>query len=324
MGEWLEWAAGLRLEAPWFLLLVLPLGLAFALGRRRGPLILFAGARFLDPPLPARARALWLPDALRLCGAVLAVLALARPIERSREAPSRLGVDVMLCTDCSSSMAAEDLAPGVSRLDLAKAEAEKFVRGRPDDRLGLMTFARYPDLLCPPTLDHEVLLEMLAGVSRVEPDGPEDATAIGLALVKAARVLDRARGPSRVVVLLTDGEENVAVRGEMQELPPESGALLCARLGIRVYAISLAPAGGHAAPAADLVAMAARTGGRSYAVFDARGLAAVYAEIDALEKALREEPLPLVEDRFLALLLAGILAWAAGTALCAGRAGVLP
>ena len=99
-----------------------------------------------------------------------------------------------------------DAGEGKTRLEAALAAAAGFVRARPDDRIGLVGFARYPDLVCPPTLDHEAALERLLAVRPVAADGDEDATGIGHAVAFAVLALDRAATRGKVVVLLTDGE----------------------------------------------------------------------------------------------------------------------
>ena len=116
-------------------------------------------------------------------------------------------------------------------------------RTAPDDRIGLVCFARYPDLKCPLTLDHRALGEILDEVTTVESDGPEDATGIGTAVARAAQVLQRGIGESRVVILLTDGEENVATTRTPDEIAPLYAAQLCVELGVKVYAIAAGSGG---------------------------------------------------------------------------------
>ena len=89
------------------------------------------------------------------------MLALARPMQRVQMPLETEGIDILLCLDISSSMTANDLDPQLTRLDLAKAAAVEFINGRPNDRIGLIRFARYPDLLCPPTLDHGALEDFI-------------------------------------------------------------------------------------------------------------------------------------------------------------------
>jgi Ca-activated chloride channel family protein len=227
--------------------------------------------------------------------------------------PSTDGIDILLCLDASSSMTARDLDAARTRLDVARDAAVRFVSGRPRDRVGLLRFARYPDVVCPLTLDHAALLTFLADVRLVASDGPEDATGIGAAVARAAQLFDMGSAASRVLVLLTDGEETVATTEAPDEIATLHAAQLCERLGVRVYTIAAgvgrAQPGGTRTPldTAQVEALAQRTGGRFFAASDAASLADIYAEIDALERAPLDEPRFRVEERFGALLAAGAL-----------------
>jgi Ca-activated chloride channel family protein len=233
------------------------------------------------------------------------------------------GIDILLCLDTSSSMTANDMDRRRTRLDVAKAAAAEFVRGRPEDRIGLISFARYPDVRCPLTLDHEALAGILAGVTTVQGDGPEDATGIGAAVARAAQVLQGDRRRERIVILLTDGDENVAIEGAQGEIAPSHAAQLCSALGSRVYAVAVG-AGGPRFDTAALRGMSQKTGGEFHEARDADAVAAVYRQIDALEKAGFEKPRYVIEDRFLPFLLAAIAALLLGRALETTVLGVFP
>jgi Ca-activated chloride channel family protein len=330
VNGWLEAWTGLLLDDPVYLGLLGLLPLAWLSGRRRGRAALrFAPAAFLAAPTPlrsARIRLLWLLPVVELLAVGLAVFALARPVERIELPREAVGIDVLLCVDVSSSMAARDLDPQRSRLEVAKAAAAKFVAGRGDDRIGLVRFARYPDLACPPTLDHEALQAFLRGVEQVTAEGPEDQTGIGLAVARAAQAL-RSAAPdaSRVLILLTDGEENVATEDRPGEIGPALAARMCEELGIRVYAIAvgLGKPGPDGAPTPldtraveDLVEV---TGGQFFVARDARAVDEVYAAIDELEATPVAEPRYELRDRFLPFaLLAGLLLVIAGVARLRG------
>src|SRR5690606_28443327 len=118
-----------------------------------------------------------------------------------------------------------DLRP--SRLTVGKQLAAEFLARRSDDRLGIVTFARYADLVCPPTLDHVAVAELLASVQLVDAEGPEDATAIGAAVGMAANLLQRSAASGKVIVLLTDGEENVATAGAPDQIAPLHAGQWC-------------------------------------------------------------------------------------------------
>lgn len=263
-------------------------------------------------PLSWRARLLGIPPVLMGAGILFGVVALAEPAERVALPLERQGIDIVLCLDTSSSMQAGDMDQQRTRWEVAQAAAARFIEGRPDDRIGLVGFARYPDLLCPPTLDHESLVKILSATQPVESDGNEDATGMGLAVARAAQVLESSRAPSRVLIVFTDGEENVAMAGKAGEVPPVHAGQLCQRLGIRAYTIVAGRGRQDASgawvpldtrPARDL---ASRTGGSFREARDAGAAVAVYDEIDALEKAPHEEPRYELDPRYLVFLLIGI------------------
>lgn len=319
--SWFEAWTGLQLLDPWLLLLALLLPAAALIRRWRGaPAVLFAPLPLLQPeagqpPVPAswRVRLLPLPRTLQVLGLLLVVVALARPVHRSPLPPLTAGIDVLLCVDVSSSMAATDLDPARSRLAVVKAAAHDFIAQRPDDRIGLITFARFSDLRCPPTLDHAALGQLLAQIELVGQDSPEDATGIGGAVARAAEVLRTSPAPSRVIVLLTDGEENVATAQTPEEIAPLHAAQQCERLGVRVYAIAAGigtrlPDGSFApVDTRQLRVLAQRTGGRFFTARDAGAVAGVYAAVHQLERSDFAEPRYRLEDGFAPFLLAALL-----------------
>ena len=293
---------------PWLLLVALAVPAALWLRRRRPPpAVIYAPAPLLEGIRPSwRVRMLPLPGVLAAAGLALAAVALARPVERVPLPLRSEGADLLLCIDLSSSMTAKDLDPDRTRLEVAKDAALRFLRGRPGDRVGLVGFARYPDVRCPPTLDHEALARILRDLRPVAADGPEDATGFGAAAARAAEALRGGPARSRVAVLLTDGEENVATTGTPGSIPPAHAAQLCRELGVRLYAVD---AGTGTDPL--LGETAGATGGRLFRARDAGALDAVFAEIDALEKASFEKDRFAVEERFqpwavAALLLLGL------------------
>lgn len=287
---------GLLLGDPAFLLLLLPLAGLLAWRLRRPRPALDGGSERLAAGLPRtwRTRLDRLPGVLAALAAVLLVLALARPLkgrEESRVLTS--GLDIVLVVDTSSSMLSDGLRPGVTNLELVKGVVAEFVQARPDDRLGLVSFAAFPRTECPLTLDHDTLLERLAAVRCVPVNTEEDGTAIGVALGQAARKLSGSDAKSRVVVLLTDGLNN------RHEIDPLQAAALCRDEGIRVHTIYAVPRerslAGGLAPRPDpqalalLADVAATAGGRAFRAQDAGALREVYAEIDRLEKTPRED-----------------------------------
>lgn len=331
MNSLLESWTGLVLASPWALLL-LPLLLLAALLGDRPAAVRFAPAPFLRRDAAGRARPLprsWrqrlrlLPRLLVAAGGIALALALAWPQQRVPLPQQRQGLDVLLCIDVSSSMAADDLERGRSRLAVTRAAARAFVEARPEDRIGLVTFARYPDLVCPPTIDHGSLQAMLAAVEQVDADGDEDATGLGMAIARCAVVLRHSPATSKVVVLLTDGEENVARADLPDEITPFEAARLCQEVGVRVYTIAAGigrqGAGGQwvELDTGPVRRVAELTGGAFFAARDAGAVKRVYAMIDELERSAFAEPRFEYVDRFAGLLLLGLGLWLLGRLLAA-------
>lgn len=322
MRAWIESATGLWLVDPLWLALLALLPLALLVRRRArpsalpfAPLVLSAGAHI---PRSWRNRLRPALLAAELLALALAVGALARPVERVRVPRETPGLEILLCLDRSSSMLADDLDARRTRREVAVEAATRFIAARAGDRIGLVVFARYADLVCPPTLDHRALVEALQGVEPVAADGPEDATGIGAAVARAAQRLAAlpvpASGerPARVIILFTDGEENVALADAEGEISPTAAAQLCASEGQKVYAI----AAGRGRRDADgqwqeldvraLEELARRTGGRAFRARRAADVEQVFAAIDRLEREELSAPEWRVEERFLPFLLAAL------------------
>ena len=320
------------LDPAWLWLLCLIPAVLLVRRFRGGATVVFAPGRFLTgPALPRtlRGRLSGLPVLLTALALAAMVLALARPVRR-QEIPRRArGIDIVLILDVSSSMAAKDLDPEKSGLDLVRAAARRFLAGRPEDRFALITFARYPDLVCPLTRDHRALDRMIAAVQALPPESPEDATGIGTAVARAVQVVDRSPSPVKVAVLFTDGEENVATAESPNEIAPLHAAQLAEDRGLRVHAIvARGPSGaggrGGAASAAPIRQLAKRTGGEYFEVAEGAGIQRVYDRIDALEKLEIDEPRFRLEERFLPFLLAGLALYALGRLLPLRRLEPLP
>jgi len=324
MSAVFESLTGLVLLDPWMLLLVLlvPVGLA-ARCWRGTPAIRFGPGAFLEGGLPRswRVRLLWVPRSLEVLAVVLGAITLARPVERTLLPFETEGIDILLCLDISSSMTTRDMDLRRTRLDVAKEAAADFVEGRPNDRIGLVCFARFPDLRCPPTLDHAALRTILSRVSTIESESPEDATGIGTAVARAAEVLRGSLAKSKVVILLTDGEENVATEKTPEEIAPVHAGQLCETLGVRVYTVVAGvgkpgPTGGWIAlDTRQVERLAETTGGRFFEARDAGAVGAVYAAIDELERVELPEPRYRIEERFVPFLLVALGLWAASLLL---------
>jgi len=254
-----------------------------------------------------------LPLLLQAAGFLLLVLAMARPQQRERLPVAEQGIDLLLCMDLSSSMAATGLDPvqkEITRFDLARRAASTFIASRPQDRIGLLGFARDARLVCPLTLDHRSLQSLLQDL-QLTPEGREDdATGIGTALARAAVLLKDTGHVSKVVILLTDGEETVATEQTGSAIKPLEAAALCRDWGVRVHAIAAGP--DAVATRNSLQSVAALTGGSAFMARDAIALEEVYAAIDQLERT-RFERMPWRQvDRFQRFLGVGVFLWLLG------------
>jgi Ca-activated chloride channel homolog len=284
---------GLGLSAWPFLGLLALIPVGMLISRRRRRRLPLAGVGEL---LPARRPGVWAvwPLAFRAAVLALTALALAGPVRTVRTVETRSeGANILIAFDVSSSMLAEDFRPD-NRLAVARREVRRFVEGREGDRIGLVAFAGEALTLVPGTLDHELLQRTVDGL---EVGQLEDGTAIGTALATAIHRLRSVDEGSRVVVLLTDGDNN---RGAID---PLEAAAAAATLGVRVHTIGVGRDGVAPVPIGRtrfgfqyanmpvqvndelLSAMAARTGGLYFRATDPEGLARIYDRIDALEAA---------------------------------------
>jgi Ca-activated chloride channel homolog len=278
---------------PWLLLLLL--GLAVWWWRRRRGEV--PAARYSDVSIPAAvsARRWWvaLPPLLRALSLAALVLAAAGPriggdtIEVKQE-----GIAIVITIDISSSMLAEDFAPS-NRLAVAQRQAVAFIRGRSADRIGLVAFAGEALTQVPVTLDYPVLEQ---AVMDLKIGSLEDGTAIGSGLATAVNRLRRAPDRSKVVLLLTDGENNKGI------IDPRTAAATAAAYGIKVYTIGVGTIGEAPIPTGRglggfryellpvrideplLREIAAKTGGRYFRARDSEALSRIFRQIDELEK----------------------------------------
>jgi Ca-activated chloride channel family protein len=278
---------------PWLLLLLLALPLWWWLRRRRT----VPAAPYSDVRLAAAATTrhllVALPPALRALGIAALVLAAAGPriggdmVETKQE-----GIAIVVTIDISSSMLAEDFAPS-NRLEVAKRQAVAFIRGRSADRIGLVAFAGEALTQVPVTLDYPVVEQ---AVLDLKIGSLEDGTAIGSGLATAVNRLRRAPDRSKVVLLLTDGENNKGL------IDPRTAAAAATTFGIKVYTIGVGTIGEAPIPTGRgpggfryellpvrideplLREIAARTGGRYFRATDSEALSRIFRQIDQLEK----------------------------------------
>lgn len=308
----------LRFESPWMFLLLLAIPALTYWSMHSGSR---ASLRFSSTASAETLAKSWkqrlafLPGLLRVLALVGIVIALARPqqgAERVRDI-SR-GAAMHMVVDRSSSMKAQMNLDGraVTRLEAVKRVFRDFIDpasgdmpGRPNDLIGMIAFARYADTICPLTLSHDTLGELLPTVRLAEHPN-EDGTAIGDAVALAAARLQQAETflreksggsrdyeiKSKVVILLTDGENNAGDRGV------QDAAELCKEWGIKIYAIGVGGTRGRQTPFGTLTtpfrqgfddralrAAAETTGGIYRLATDSNSLRDIYAEIDSLEKS---------------------------------------
>lgn len=234
----------------------------------------------------------FLPPATKIAALLLMVVALARPQDVSEgQEVNTEGIDIVLAVDISASMLARDFSP--DRVGAAKLVASDFISARPDDRIAIVLFAKQAFTQCPLTIDHHILLELLDGVE-VGLANP-DNTAIGQALAAALNRLKASASKSKVVILLTDGENNWG-------LPPTTAAEAAEALGIRIYTIGVGRRGSAPYPARDMFGrtvlrdvpvsidegllkeIAASTDGKYFRATNNEKLEKIFAEIDRMEK----------------------------------------
>jgi len=288
-----ELVAWLRFAEPsWLLLLPVMAGIAgwrrYA-GRRRRPGVLFPAVRRLRrDDLAVKPLIGAVPAILRWTALAAGVVALAGPL--APIPPSSLtsnGIDIMMALDVSESMRRRDF-DGKSRFDAARKAAREFIDNRPADRIGLLVFSSASFTSSPLTLDHDLLGHL---VEELSPGFiKEPGTAIGMAVLTATNRLKSSESPEKVLVLLTDGENNIG------EVGPATAAKLAAQNGIRIYTVFAGkPIPGMPAYSAEsaealrkgrdeLAAVAKVSGGRMFSADDPEGLKRTFRDIDRLEK----------------------------------------
>lgn len=289
---------------PWMLLglLLIPLVALLQGGRGAAPAIVFSSLKPLQENGRVRRSRMggWLTSLLLLALALL-VIALARPRQgKTISQVQASGIDIMLALDVSGSMMAEDFTIGgerANRLEVVKQVTKKFIEERPNDRIGIVCFAGRPYLVSPLTLDHGWLL---ANLERVKIGLVEDGTAIGSAIASASNRLKEKAAKSKIVVLLTDGDNNAG------KVTPLTAAEAAKALGIKIYTIGAGTRGFAPMPVQDqfgrrfyrnvkvdvdedtLKKIADLTNAKFYRATDTKTLAQIFEQIDKLEKSTVE------------------------------------
>jgi Ca-activated chloride channel family protein len=285
----------LSFEAWWLLPKLLLLQIWWLVRRRRNPSAIVFSRAYVLARGPRAGRAITRTIfVLRNLLLAALIIALARPRAGARaENITSEGINIALAIDISSSMLAEDFQP-LNRLEVSKDKVKSFVAGRQSDRIGIVAFAGEALTQVPLTTDYPVVL---AAVDNLQAGQLEDGTAIGTAIATAANRLREAQGESRVMILLTDGENN---RGAID---PRTAARAAAAFGVRIYTIGAGSMGTAPVPVGrglfglryenrpvridePLLRDVARiTGGRYFRAVDAAALERIYEQIDALERA---------------------------------------
>ena len=236
--------------------------------------------------------------AFRLFAVALLIVVLARPQSRSSWKDVKTeGIDIVLSIDVSYSMLAKDFKP--NRIDAAKEVAKEFIDSRPNDRIGLVIFGAEAFTQCPLTTDHTVIKNLFADINAGDMG---QGTAIGLGLADAVSRVKESKAKSKVVILLSDGVNNVG------EIAPLTAADIAKTFGVRVYTVGVGTKGKALTPVAmfpngqmeydyvdvdidepTMSKIAEETGGKYFRATDNASLRGVYKEIDKMEKTIISE-----------------------------------
>jgi Ca-activated chloride channel homolog len=266
-------------------------------GRRSGT-ILYSDISILQKVRPSKSlKFRHVLKVLRILALAVLIVTIARPqAGLTEEQILAHGVDIVLALDISTSMMAEDLRQKSTRLDVAKEVIRDFIKTRQHDRIGLVVFAARSFIQCPLTLDYGVLLNFLDRVTFA----PKlwDGTAIGMALANSVNRLRESDAKSRIIILLTDGENNTGA------ISPVTGAQLAKAMNIKIFTVGagsnkpFAPIKVHDPLFGDtyqripvrideptLQEIASMTGGQYRRAIDADQLQQIYQEISSMEKS---------------------------------------
>ncbi len=360
---------GFHESSVWLLLLLLAVPLAWwrvVRARSRAAIGYSSVASLQTAGSTLLGRIRWLPLMLRTLALILIAVSIARPIKANEQTRVYVeGVAIEMVVDRSSSMLAVDFqtegGKPTDRLSAVKAVATQFIMGgqglpgRPNDLVGLVAFARFADSLCPLTLDHDYLVQVLDDM-KVAGERTEDGTAIGEGVALAAERMrdatDRPDNPlrpkSKAIILLTDGENNAG------DIAPMVAAEICKTLGIKLYAIGVGTIGTAPFPMQNalggtqyvrmpvrideklLKEMSALTGGEYYRATDTASLERIYKIINELERTATEqhrylqyrdlavEAVEIAGVRFPSLLLLAFLLVSLDLVLSSTRLRTLP
>ena len=331
LRDWLPANSALTFAQPWPLLLLLAIPLLAYFRGRSGPaaaLTFSSTSALRSLGKTSAARAGRFLRSLFLLSFALFAIAMARPqLGKNLTQVEASGIDIMLVLDVSQSMLTKDFSVGgdrATRVEAIREVTRQFIEARPNDRIGIIAFAGHPYVISPMTLDHDWLLQNL---ERVRTGMGEDGTAIGSAIASAANRLSDKRSKSRVIVLLTDGENNAG------KIPPTTAAEAVKALKIRFYAIGAGINGIAPAPVFDprtgkpytdmfgnimyqnqpvqfneagLKEVAKIADGSFFRATDTKSLEQIFRDIDKLEKTtIAVKKYQQYQDLFPACIMAG-------------------
>jgi Ca-activated chloride channel family protein len=293
--------------SPWAFLLLIPLALvAFWIyygRRRRTATVQFSHlAGFLKVHRGYRAQLAWMPQVVKVLALALAVVALARPQKADTKIKRNVeGIDIVIVFDISDSMMIEDMLPE-NRLTAAKDTISKFVKGRVSDRIGLVVFAGESYTRVPMTLDYPLLLRSIADIEPAR--NIKMGTAIGVGLANGVARLKDSTAKSRIIIFMTDGENNTGT------IDPETALEIAKGYGIKIYSIGMGKDGDsqlpvivedvfgrkvkqyrpiHSSVNDELLGkFASETGGKYWRATSGDALRSIFKEIDRLEKTAIE------------------------------------
>jgi len=291
-----DWFSNIHFAKPWFFVLFagLPLLVLFYLRplyRTQGSMLV-SGVKAFGSAKSWKTMLRHLLFIFRLLAISCIIIAMARPQTGSeQQLTSGEGIDIVFCIDISGSMLAQDFTP--NRMEAAKQVAAEFIDRRPTDRMGLVIFAGESFTMCPLTTDHAVLKSQLFNV---QSGLLEDGTAIGSGLATGVERLRSSLSKSKVIILLTDGEDNGG------RLDPNTAKEIAKSFGVRVYTVGVGTEGFAPVPVQTssgvimqrekvsideklLTQIANETGGKYFRATDNESLDSIYKEIDRLEKS---------------------------------------
>jgi Ca-activated chloride channel homolog len=276
-----------------------------------------------------RTRLMELPTVLKMLGLVFCIVALARPQKSDTQVKRDVeGIDIMIALDISDSMLIEDMKP-LNRLESAKETLRNFVKRRTSDRIGLVVFSGEAFTMVPLTLDYELLLQRVSELTTAQDANIKQGTAIGVGLASAAGHLRESTAKSRIVIFLTDGENNSGI------IDPETGLSIAKGYDIKIYSVGIGTDGPKKIPVYSrdvfgnkiktyqpfedavnetlLGRFASETGGKFFRTSREDSLNSIFSEIDRLEKTKIEvNKFTRYQELFSKYLILGMILYVIG------------